>query len=295
VIAGLVAASVFMPDGCRMDEAASLRLRIGVPLLAPVVLVALAIWLQRRRSVRAAIGLAVAASVIFSAGIGVIYGGPKGVLLTHIAALTVAPLLGALVIVAPLALVWTRRANASRGAPASADRAVVWSFVAAATNLGAGLFFVLSAHQPFDLRLAWAGCAGAWVMIAVALAALRRTSRAAESLGAQPTAPATSTPVPLMAPLTDSARVIDWGVGEERRDATDENGAGPFRAGVSAVWLGDRDEARRRVRQDCAIAVVALLLAVLGATAAIAGVSSAPPWKPPSTGSSGTVGLFGGC
>jgi hypothetical protein len=296
VIAGLAAASVFLPDGCRIDEAASLRLRLGVPLLAPLVFVGLGAWLARRRRAPAAMGLGLLASLLFSAGIGVLYGGPKGVLLTHIAALTVAPLLGAAVILAPLALAWLRRAHASRALPSGADHAVVWSFVAAAVNVGAGLFFVLSSRTPFDLRLAGAACAGACAMTLVALASMMRTFRASSALSALPLAPPTSTAVPLMAPLSEAAHVTDWGVGEARRDATDENGAGPFRAGVGAVWLGDRDEALRRVRQDCGIAVVALLLALLGAAASIASVSSAPPWKPPSEAEpSAPISLFGGC
>src|SRR4051812_5011459 len=93
VVLGLAAASVFMPDGCRIDHDASMRLRLGVPLLTPLVFVALAGWLARRRSKRAAVALALGASTLWSAGIGLLYGGPKGLAVTHIAALTVAPLI----------------------------------------------------------------------------------------------------------------------------------------------------------------------------------------------------------
>jgi hypothetical protein len=292
LVAGLVVASAFLPDGCRIDTAASERLRIGVPLITPLVFVALASWLSRRRRARASISLTLLAGALWSAGIGLLYDGPKGLAVTHIAALTVWPFFAGALIAAPLALAWARRSAGSRAQTQRADRAAVWSFVAAAASVGAGVFFALS-RQPLDLRLAWAGCAAAVGMVGVAGAMVIRIVRASAELTAQPPAPATAALVPLDAPLPDAAQVIDWGVGDARRDALDTGGAGPFRAGVSAVWLGDRDEALRRLGQDRAIAVVALVLALLGASLAGVAVRSAPPEKPPQHESVGS--LFGGC
>jgi hypothetical protein len=291
-VVGLAAASVFMPDGCRIDAAASLRLRLGIPLLTPLVFVALGWWLKRKWRTRTALGLAFTATSLWSAGIGLLYETPKGILVSHIAAMTVLPMIVAALLLAPLALRWARRASESRALPAASDRATVWSFTAAAGALSVGVFHLLS-QAPLDLRLAWGGFAGAAALCAVALVAFDDIRRNTHKLSALSQAPATASTVPIEAPLPDAARVTDYGVGDARRDAIDPQG-GPFRAGVSAVYLGDRDESLRRVRQDRAIAAVALVLAILGTLAAGVSIAHAPPWKAPSSDPISIPGL-GGC
>jgi hypothetical protein len=292
-VVGLAAASVFMPDGCRIDAAASLRLRVGIPLLTPMIFVALGWWLTRKWRARTAVALAFTATSLWSAGIGLLYETPKGILLSHIAALTVLPMIVAALLLAPLALRWSRRASESRALPASSDRATVWSFTAAAGALSVGVFHLLS-QAPLDLRLAWGGFAGAVMLCAVALVAFDDIRRNLHKLSSLAGAPATASTVPLEAPLPDAAQIIDYGVGDARRDAIDPQGAGPFRAGVSAVYLGDRDESLRRARQDRTIAAVALVLALLGTLAAGVAIAHAPPWKAPSSEPISIPGL-GGC
>src|SRR5215468_4842462 len=70
---GCIVASGLMPDGCAIHEEDSLRLRVGVPIWFPVVLLALGLLLSRRRRLAAILALTVCAAAAIDLGVALIY------------------------------------------------------------------------------------------------------------------------------------------------------------------------------------------------------------------------------
>jgi len=212
VTAGLAAAALFMPDGCRIDEAASLRLRAGLPLVTPLVFLLLAPLVARFRA-RVAIPLVLLGGAVYACAIGLLYDGPKGLEAAPFAALTVWPILASALIALPLAVRWARRSCEAPpdSPPARADRAVVSSFCLAAASVAtAGALW--AGRVPLDGRLAWAACACAALCAAGAGLRLAETARSLRLLAAIAAVPTEETG----APLPESLRRVR----QDRRIAT---------------------------------------------------------------------------
>src|SRR5437764_396980 len=93
-VLGLAAGSLFMPDGCAMNAVESMRLRIGLPLVGPLLFAALAAPLLRRAGWRAVL-VGLGGVLSFALCAVVLYGGPPAIALYHLALAALGPLLGA--------------------------------------------------------------------------------------------------------------------------------------------------------------------------------------------------------
>jgi hypothetical protein len=197
VVAGLAAAALFMPDGCKITDEASLRLRVGLPLVTPLLFLLLAPLLARVRA-RVAVPLVLLGCSVYACAIGLLYDGPKGVEAAPFAALSVWPILASALIALPLAVRWGRRATDAPpdSPPARADRAVASSFaLAAASVAAAGALW--AGRVPLDGRLAWAACAGAGLCAAACGLKLAETVRSLRLLAAIAAVPSEETGAPL--------------------------------------------------------------------------------------------------
>jgi hypothetical protein len=235
-----------------------------VPILSPLVFVALAVLLATRRRTYAAVLLVLAACALWPTSVAFVYEGFPGLAVTPAAAFLLAPFLVASLAVTPVAFRLFRRAAASRALLAGVDRALMWSLCAAAVNVAVACFFAFHGAAPQDLNLVGCALAGTVVMTSIAAGMTRTVKRAARDFAALPLAPSNAEVVPVDTPLPAHASRVDWGVGDARRVLVD----GPYRAVARTVWVGDRDTAARRLRWAKPIALVAVLVAALGAAIA---------------------------
>jgi hypothetical protein len=278
--AGLMTASLFPADGCGLSEAESLRLRAGLPALAPALFLGLGWLLARRpwRAARGALAAVLAADAALALGACLLYGGVDALGLVPLAGLLFAgPALGAAIALPP-ALRAARRATEARAgtAPARSAAALRWGFVAAGASW-AGL--LTSLPTSLDLPIAWAGCAFCYALSVVAFVSFARAAAAARALRRLPWPSAEF--VGAAAAPTGPARVFDAGVGDARREI--RAGPAPYRAAVASVWLGDRDRAVARARGDRRVNAALLGLAAagsLGLAISLAGHRPPPPPKP---------------
>lgn len=130
-IAGLVAASTLMPEGCAISQAQSVHLRAFVPLFTPVVFLGLAQLLSKRRTL-ASIGLTLAAAVVWLAGTTFVYNGLHEPMIFVVAALRLSPELVCLVVGLPV-IAWLARREAAPRLDATARaqrRATKWASTA---------------------------------------------------------------------------------------------------------------------------------------------------------------------
>jgi uncharacterized protein (TIGR03382 family) len=283
---GCIVASGLMPDGCAIHEADSVRLRVGVPLWFPLVLLALGWLVRRRRRLPAIVALPLAAATALAAGTSLIYRGS----LEHIggAFMVLLPALGLLVPALPWATWAAHRGQAARpGTPARALAGLAGPILAAAAGLIGALAWGLD-RRPLDLRLALAGASGCVVLAALAWRDLAALARAESAL--RRALPPPAIVVVGDVALPEGAAVLDAGVGHIVRQAP----GSPYRS-PSAIWLGDHEGALVKVRRARRAGVGLLALALVAS--AVAALAAVVPDRPPprSPDDAPVPSLHGGC
>ena len=244
LVAGLLAGSLLLPFGCGPDEDESLRLRVGLPLLAPIIflLTALVIdrFLQSRPSESAARGgrdwtipgsgavvlagmatLGVAAVALYF-GMHLVDGSDlhEAPQLFFVALVVLRPVLAPGLVALPLVARASQVASEAR-APSPVVRAarrVRWSFVAAATHTAAAFVVVLPLLEEkppaLDPRLFGAAAVACAVLLAVSVGITARVFAERRQQAAAERSLMIPTPTPYRSPADSgaagAARTLPW-------------------------------------------------------------------------------------
>jgi hypothetical protein len=156
VVYGLAAASIFLPDGCGINAVQSLRLRVGMPILTPLILIALAGFTARAR-VRRAAALGIGGALAIALAAALLYAGPGGIAVVHLGLVILHPLVLGVAVGAPLLRAAAPRHPGAMWALASAVAATAtfaeWAYV----------------QHPIDRGLGWAAWAADCALLGVAL------------------------------------------------------------------------------------------------------------------------------
>jgi|GEM_PF-3955998 len=242
IVVGIIAASVFLPDGCGINAAQSDRLRLGMPILFFAALFGLGWLLDRRLRLNPTLAwwkrvLWVTASIsVLAVGSAAVYGSLEA---TGIAFIALWPALVA-VAAGVLFTLWTSSAAATVPYRAPAWRA--YSIMRRPILAGFGGIFAgvwwAAMSRPVDLRLATAGLVLSALVLATGAWALVRLRWAERALAV---------------------------------------GGGPYREAPEIEWTGDDRHTRRRVARARVVATSILALGIAGWTAGLIGVLHSPP------------------
>lgn len=272
-VLGLVAASTFMPNGCSMNHEQSMHLRVGLPILFPVVSVALAYLVARTRAWKSVV-VAVLGQLVIAVGASLLYGDIEA---TGAAVAVLAPVLLAGAVALPWAAWMTQVAAAARRdtPPERAYGAAPWPLLAGIAGAAAGAVLTMASTYPLDRRLATAGLGLEALLLLVGAHRLARMYRAKRELAAMPL-PSSGARNVSDADLPDA---LDAGFGTQIV-VLEQDTDGPFRSSPR-VWLGDHRDTRRRLSRVASTMTAILLLGLLGWTLGVVGLRRSPEWRPP--------------